>query len=331
MSERAGRVGIAVIGCGEIAKAHLGAVARLETARLVATVDVDPDRAARAAEASGAETWYSSVEKALENDAIDACILCLPHHLHKPVTLQAVRAGRHVLVEKPMALSLEEAQEMAAAADEAGVRLMVGQVLRFRARNRKVYELLRAGAIGRPVSFIRRRYTWSRSLERAPWAADPARSGGRLLYDLGAHEFDLLLWLAGSRARRVFALGRSNNPVWQSPDEILAVLELADGAIANVTLSLNAQAGAWDQYVIGTEGSIYVSSRALLLGEEEVPVEADQGGGFAAEDREFVASILEDREPEASGRDVLRTMAVLDAVRASMAEGREVQLTPEGP
>jgi len=329
-SVSAQRVGVAVVGCGEIAKAHLSALRRLETARLRATVDVDAERAKRAAEASGAEVYYAGVEDALGDPAVDACILCLPHHLHKPVALQAARAGKHVLVEKPMALSLDEALEMVAAAEEHGVRLMVGHVLRFRAHNRKVYELLRSGAIGEPLSFVRRRYLYSRSLERAPWAADPARSGGRLLYDLGPHEYDLLLWLAGSRAKRVFALGRVNNPAWQSPDEILSVIELDGGSIASVTLSLNSHTGVWDQFVFGTEGSIFADNRTIVLNGQEVAPGAGAGNGILSEDAEFIAAILEGREPEASGRNVLRTMALLDAVRASMTSGQEVQVVQVG-
>src|SRR3954469_19801433 len=142
------RVGVAVFGCGGVSSGHFGAYAANPRARLVAAVDVRPELAQAAARRWGAERWYTSAEEALRDPDVKIADLCLPHHLHAPVAIEAANAGKHVFVEKPIANTLEEADAMIAACRENGVLLMVDQTKRYQNRHRKLKELLDAGYIG---------------------------------------------------------------------------------------------------------------------------------------------------------------------------------------
>ncbi len=126
-----GPVGVAVVGCGGVSGGHLSAYAANPRARLVATVDARPELAEAAAHKWGAARWYAAVEEALADPEVRVVDLCLPHHLHAPIAIQAADAGKHVFVEKPIANTLEEADAMIAACRRAGVLLLVDQTKRY--------------------------------------------------------------------------------------------------------------------------------------------------------------------------------------------------------
>jgi predicted dehydrogenase len=308
---------ISVIGCGGIARAHLEAM-KVLPARPVVTVDLDPDRARQYAVEYGAERHGTRIEDALAGD-VDAAIVCLPHHLHRPAVIAAAESGKHVLTEKPMTVSLHEADVMIAAARRNGVRLMVGQVLRFRGANVEARRLIREGCIGDPRNAIRRRLSRSREF-RSAWASDPAQAGGWVLYGYGSHEVDMLLWLLDTHATRVYAQARRTNPYWNDHDEVSMQMELANGAIATLNHSLNSAFGAWDTVLTGTAGSMLLENERIVLdgAEQRVPM----GPAMERQLREFLDAIADEREPEASGASVRRTMVALEAAKRSIASGQ---------
>lgn len=308
---------VAVVGCGGIARAHLEAMRTLP-ARPVVMVDVDESRARQYAEEFGAARHGTRIEDALAGD-VDAVIVCLPHHLHRQAVVAAAERGKHVLTEKPMAVSLQEADAMIEAARRNRVRLMVGQVLRFRGANVKARQLIREGRIGEPRNMIRRRLSRSREFQ-SEWARDPAQAGGWVLYGYGSHEVDMMLWLFDTHAMRVYTQGRKNNPYWNDYDEISLQMELANGMMATLNHSLNSASGAWDTYIIGTAGSMYVANERIVLNEEEMAV--PMGPAMERQLGEFIDAIAEGREPEASGANVRRTMQALEAAKLSIASGQ---------
>lgn len=317
------RLGIAIVGCGQIARAHAAAIAELRRAALVACCDVEEERARRLAEVTSTPTWYTSLEDVLADDRVDAVALCLPHNLHCEAAVAAAKAGKHILCEKPMAVSLAEADRMIRAARRAQVTLMIGQVLRFRQTYRRAREIILSGRIGEPRHVIRRRTGLSKEPPRS-WAASPEVTGGWLLYGYGSHEVDAILWLNDTTAREVYAQARRVNPAWNDYDEIAIQMSLADGSMATMSHSLNAHVSWWDEIVIGTEGSLYIEPRKLVLAEETIPVTEEPSYGMLRQYREFVSAVLEGREPEASGRDVRRTMAALEAAKLSIESGQPV-------
>jgi len=325
-------LGIGIIGCGNIARAHVQALQQIPQVRLVAAMDVVEERAQRLAEQFGARYATTDWERVFGDPEVDAVLVALPHALRVEPIVAAARAGKHILVEKPMAPSLAEADAMLAAARQHGVTLMVGQVLRFRAAYRKAKECLQQGRIGTPTHFLRRRLFYSRK-PPVSWATDPAMAKGWLLYGYGSHEFDIVLWLDGSEVTQLYAEGRRTTDLWGDEDEVTALFSLASGAAAAVLLSMNSHSSAWDQIIIGTEGSLYLTNeRVVLNGSEVLEAPMDPSGGFVPEWQEFVAALLEGRLPEASGEDVRRTMVALEMAKRSLRERRLLRAEEvEGP
>lgn len=319
------QLGIALIGCGGIARSHAQAIQQVKGARLVATVDIAAQRAEELAAEYGAPNAYTAYQDALADPSVEAVIVCLPHHLHAEVAMAAAQAGKHILCEKPMATTLTDVERMIEAADAAGVTLMVGQVLRFQGANALARNLLREERIGHPHHLIRRRYHHMRSYPSAPWSSDPEKAGGWVLYGFGSHEVDMVLWLLDTQAERVCAEGAKVNPHWQDYDELAIQMRLTNTAIATLNLSINCHTEAWDTIIIGEEGSMLITSREVVLNGQATPAPMHPSGGFVPQLAEFVSAVREGREPEASGRDVRRTMVALEAAKVSLRIHRPVQ------
>ncbi len=312
------------IGCGNIAYAHMQAIQRIPEIKIVAGADIQIDRARKFAQDAGAEAYFTDWRQMLEEVELDAIDQCTPHTLHMEPTLAAAERGLHVFTEKPMATELAQCDQMIAACQAAGVILMVGQVLRFYAPHIAARKIVSSGQLGQIKNVIRRRWSYTTHIPYQPWSSDPELSGGWLLYGLGSHAADLILWMTDTEAIKVFAMGRQINPTWDNVDELTIQMELSNGAMALQTHSLNCYANAWDLIINGTEDSLYVNGETLVVSGEERHVPMQEGGGIYTELAEFASAVLEGREPEASGKDVRRTYALLEAAKLSMKEGRIV-------
>jgi predicted dehydrogenase len=318
-------IGVAVIGCGAVSAWHLAALRAVPEARLVACADVEEKRAEEKAREFGAARHYPAWEPAVEDKQVQAVVICLPHHLHAQASVAAARAGKHILIEKPMALSLADSKKMAHEANKAGVVLMVGQVLRYRPTYRLAKRLLKAGIIGAPSQLIRRRLMWSVEAPRA-WATKPSEAGGWLLYGYGSHEVDAILWLADSRADSVFALGRKKNPIWHDFDEISMQMSLASGAMATLCMSLGAAGNrAWDCLLIGSEGAMLVTDERVQVGDKPIEAPRDDSAGMEPQMRAFFDAVIKGIEPESAAQKVLPTMAALEAAKVSLETGLPVR------
>lgn len=320
------QIGIGAVGCGGIAGGHLPAYRDVEGIRTVAVCDINEQVARERAEEFDVPAVYTDWRDLLDDEDVDAVSVLLPHHLHREVAVAAAEAGKHVLTEKPMATSLAEADDMIAAAEAAGVVLMVGQILRFRPANIRARELIRDGAIGEPRNILRRRLGKSQGF-RSEWARRPEEAGGWVLYGFGAHEVDMILWLNDAEAQTVFAQARVNNEYWNDFDEITVQMSLVDGPIATYQHSLNTPFGAWECMVIGTEDAMMIESGQIRLAGEVIEAPLDSPASWQAQIGEFVRAIREGDEPEASGRNVRRTMAALEAAKLSIRDGVAIDAT----
>jgi predicted dehydrogenase len=316
-----------LVGCGSVAHAHLVAVSKFShLAQLVATVDNIKTRARQAQKEFGAERAYFNLEPALADKSIQAAVLTLPHYLHAPVAIQALKAGKNVLVEKPMALRLKDAERMIAEAEKRNLVLMAGQSMRFSPAMLKARQLIRRGRIGQVVHMIARRLG-RRKIKHSPWWNDQEKSGG-ILGHHGSHQIDLMLWLVDEEPVRVFASARSVKKGWNLQDECSLEIITEGGAIISLNQSFNSPCSTNDTIIVGTKGELrLVSGREVFLNEERVEFKVPQFRGIEAEHLEFYSSIKEKKEPEASGRDVRKTVAVLDAAQKSITSGRPVKIT----
>ena len=247
-------VGVAVLGCGRVSDAHLDAIrARPEFGRLEAVIDTDRGRAADAASRHGAPRVLTSLEAALEIEEIEAIVVCLPNHLHGDPTVAALEAGRHVLVEKPMADSAEEATRMASAAEQHGRILAIGQSRRHTTAIRYVADNLASFGTLRALqeSFCIR---WDGA--QAPWWAERTREQGLVLSLIAPHSLDFVQMIMGADdPLRVHAESVRHRTDWQADDEAMLLLRYPENRLVSVHLSYN-QRPHFDRKVLLFDGCV---------------------------------------------------------------------------
>lgn len=320
---------IGLVGCGGISEAHARGYLALDgVVRVTAVCDVDPDRARARAAQLGAERVYTSLDELLAESGVDAVDLCLPHRAHAPATIAAAQAGKHVLVEKPIAASLDEADAMITAARKAGVKLMVAHNQRYHALHVRVRELLDEGAIGR-VYCARADNNMDFKPPAGHFIYSREAAGGGALIGYGVHRIDLLRWYLGE-VREVAHFQTREGARFEGEASALTILKFADRAIGEVAVNWMVRNPPWmdmlwlygDNGSIHNIGGLHVDSERGGPRVEEVPATDP----FAEQIRHFARCVLEDREPLTSGPEARRTLEVVVAAYRSAATGTVVNL-----
>lgn len=313
---------VAVVGCGRISTSHLNGIKEMDDRiSLIATVDNLPERARLASEKYGARRWYGSTAEAFRDPEIEGVILSLPHYLHYPLTLEALAAGKHVMVEKPMAITHAEAREMAAEAENRNLTLMIGQSRRYFSAVQESKR--RLGEIGRLINSVT---IWHTFLEKpaTDWWKSAPRAGGLLIALNGSHAVDYVTWMMGKLPVTVFAKTLHNNGLWEGEDEVTMVLDYGT-EMAGIHLSFNTRHGLHTRLLVGTQGSMALRDETELSVNGQVAVTGEQKpSNFALQAREFADAVREKREPLTSGKAVAPTIAVLEAARLSARTGKPV-------
>lgn len=350
LEHRGGKiVGIGIIGCGKIAQVrHIPEYEANPDARVVALYDYNLDRARELAEAHGARA-YATMEELLADPEVDAVSVCTSNATHAEATIAALRAGKHVLCEKPMATTIEDCEAMVAAAREAGRALMIDQNQRFARAHVRAKELIDAGRIGRVLTF-RTTFghggpeTWSIDPGTASWFFDPKRAAMGAMADLGVHKTDLIQWLIGQRVvaatAKVATLDKRDaaGKFVGVDDNALAIYQMDGGALGTMTASWTYYGPEDNSTVIyGTEGVMRIyddPAHSIELdlrgGETEYyDVEAIQtndnqtaSGVIDA----FVDCLERGAEPPVSGESVLAAMRAVFACVESSRTGRTVEV-----
>lgn len=328
---------VALIGCGGISRAHLaGYRAMPELGRVTVCCDADAARAAeRAEEVGGGEpVVLTDYRAALARDDVDAVDLCLPHDLHAEVTIAAAEAGKHVLVEKPIARDLAEADAMIAACERAGVKLMVAHCQRFSAERQTAHRLVEEGAIGR-VYLMRTDHNQWVDFPPGHWANDPAKLGGGAVAGSGVHHLDVLRWFCGEVSLVSAGYARNGLTPRSAEDAGLVTFEHADGAISEATVVWTVPRFPWYEsfWIYGTGGILHnvgglqIFDGAPRQGEfRPVPLDHDDLGGFREEIRHFLTCVRDGVEPRMTGRDGRAALELVLASQRSVATGTKVRL-----
>jgi predicted dehydrogenase len=335
------RVGL--VGCGFHGSALAQAIVRTDLLRLVACADPDEAAAGRAAALAPEVSTHNSVEALLAESDLDAVVVATPHHLLAPVALAALSAGKHVLAEKPMALSEPEAVQIEIAAANAGVCYMAGYSFRFSMAS-YVRDLLAAGVAGEIQAI-------TGSIGMGPmnhgWVALPETGGGPLFY-VGCHLIDLILWFLADEPVGLYADVRRRADT--GTDETSAIqIRFANGAIAQCLVTQAASTFSYELEIHGRTGKIALRGRNFLQFEIEVSSNTVQAYRepttihpgvrrdnismmLVPELEEFARSIQERRPPAITASDGRRVLQVLDAVVESGRSGRPVTLShPTSP
>ncbi len=338
-------VGFGVIGAGIVGGAwHAHVYARHPRARLVAVCDLDERRAAEVAERCGGAAVYTDYRELLARPDIAAVSVATPDFAHREIAVAAAEAGKHILVEKPLATTVADAEAILEAARRAGVKLMVDFHNRANPPFVAARRSIRAGEIGRPAYIYARlsntTYVPTRMLA---WAG---RSSA--LWFLASHTVDLAHWLLDDEPRRVYAVSRSG--VLQqlgvnAPDFHAALLEFRGGAVVNLESAWILPQSAPNVFdfkveILGSAGAIAINAsdhRAVETFTAERSHLPDvlglPGGdsprlhGFVLEAiARFVDAVADERPLLASGEDGLRVTRVLAAIAESTASGKAVDL-----
>jgi predicted dehydrogenase len=324
---------VGIIGAGGIGRVHAESYRRQRECRVAAVADVDSARGNALANDAGAR-YIGNAAALLELDEIQAVSVCLPHSLHADAVVQAARAGKHVLCEKPIATSLADADRMIEACSNAGVSLMIGFTHRFYPEHRRASQLLREGAVGRLL--FANDVIWSGRDDDTSlhWRGSVAANGGGIFMDNGIHSADRLRWWLESEVDWVTArLGRGRGMV-EGEEHGTALLGFANGVTATLQQALGTTRSSSCCYAefIGTEGVIRVDTWQGLrisrrgAGWEPVAAPADWPGGFDAEIGEFAAAIREGRRPLVTGEDGRAALAIVQAIYRAAESANPVKL-----
>jgi len=346
-------INIGIIGCGTIGKVHAASIAKAGTCRVTAACDIDPAALAAFGEQCPVDHATADYRELLADKAIDAVTVGLPNHLHAPVTIAALKAGKHVFCEKPIATSYADAETMARVSRETGRRLVIGVVNRYGDSVNQIKGIVARGEIG-DVYQVTLRFAAYRSIPGlGGWCTDKARAGGGVMIDWGVHFVDLAFYvLGGVTVKSVCGKGfgmLAREParykfldMWAGPPNyggICDVEEYASGVI-RTDKAFIAFEGAWARNVneramyvdfLGTRGGIRLDYGAgfTVYGQTEdylyetKPVKKD-ADFFVNEFRAFAESVMDGTPNRADIAEVLPAQRALELFYASSREDREV-------
>ncbi|MDQ0253243.1 putative dehydrogenase [Evansella vedderi] len=320
---------VAVIGCGSIAKhRHLPEYGANENVNIVAVCDLVQERATEMAELYGAEA-FTEWEKVIELDNVDAVSVCLPNYLHAPVSIAALNAGKHVLCEKPMATSQEEAKEMVEAANRINKKLMIAHNQRFVSSHQRAKEIIDRGKLGKIYSF---KTTFGHPGPEG-WSVDGAKSWFfnkeqafiGAMGDLGVHKADLMRYLLGEFTEVGAFIETHAKENTSVDDDAVCILRTENGVIGTL-------AASWAYVTAGDNSTkIYGEKGTLLLeGDPEYSLIEEYRNGEVVKHKldkiqtneeggqtnshvidHFVESILEDKEPLITGEEGMKSLEVI--------------------
>lgn len=317
---------IGLIGCGSITDLHIKGYLKLSEseARVIAVSDVVRENAELRAKQAGGAAIFSDYREMLQTD-IDAVDICLPHHLHKDAIVAAAQAGKSILCEKPLCLTIAEANEVQHAVQENGVTLMCAHNQLFLPAVARAKALIDEGIFGK-VYEVRTTDSFYHTftLESMGWRRHRSMSGGGELIDTGYHPSYLLLYLAQSEPVEVTSM-ISNHRLhfMEGEDSAQVLVRFADGAVGNIVTSWAYEPTSHTEKFsfVAEKGYAYSNGSNLcykIRGSEEIRLELSSIDTFASEIAAFIACLRDGQRPphnEADGINVLKM--ILGAYQSS--------------
>jgi predicted dehydrogenase len=341
---------VAVLGAGFIADIHLESYHRfVPDAEVVAVYTRDPQKADAFAKKHHIPRWFTDLDQAVTQSGCEVVDVCLPNCLHHRAVLAAAQAGKHVIVEKPLSLTLEEADEMIAACQAARRKLMYAEELCFAPKYERVRALARENAFGR-IYLLKQ--AEKHSGPHSDWYYDIAQAGGGVMMDMGCHALAWFRWMLGGRPRAVSVLAHMQTGLihqgrTRGEENSVVIVEFEGGAIGVAENSWAKHGGMEDcAEVYGTGGVCYADlfqgSAALTYSEQGYGYAMEKAGstkgwtftmfeeafnqGYPQELRHFIECVREDKEPVVTGEDGRAVLELIYAAYASAGTGKKVPL-----
>jgi UDP-N-acetyl-2-amino-2-deoxyglucuronate dehydrogenase len=351
-----------IIGCGKVSHTHAGALTRLGESQLVGAFSRSADKAQAFAGRYGC-AGYTDLDRMLRE--VDAVVVCTPHPFHAAPAVQALEAGVHVLVEKPLAASLRDCDRMIAAAEGSGCKLATVSQRRWYAPVRRVKQAIDEGRIGEPILGMITMLGWrDEAYYRSdPWRGSWKSEGGGVLVNQAPHQLDLLLWFMGPVAELYGCWENLNHPYIEVEDTAVALIRFQSGALGNVVVSNSQKPGLYGKvHVHGRSGAsvgvqtdggaMFIAGMTSVLEPPvndlwTVPGEESCLERWRSEDSEFFKTIdaasyyhqlqiqdflraaLEDRQPLVTGRDGRNTVELFSGIYRSSRDRKPVRFPLE--
>ncbi len=335
----------AIVGSGVIAPTHAKAIAAVEQAELVATCDIELEKAQKLAAEYGAPDTYRDVHELLKRDDIDVISVCVPSGLHGEIAAAAAKAGKHVFCEKPLDITKKSMDSMIKVCHEAGIKLGCVFQMRTFVNNQIVRRLLQENRLGRmvlqdcSVKYFRSPEYYKSAGWRGTWEMD----GGGCLMNQGVHGLDLLLWMGGDVESLVAQADHLVRDI-EVEDTAVAILKFKNGAYGVIEGATSVTPGQKARFeFLGNDGSVILEDAKITkwaVPDMPAPESQQQGAGgsgqsdpraITAQGHVFLVddmcnAITEDRDPFITGESARKAVDLILAIYESARTGRRVTL-----
>lgn len=342
------RTKVAILGAGFITDIHMESYHRfVPEAEVVAVYARKIEKAKAFAGKYGIPQWYDDIDKAINDSGCEVVDICLPNYLHAEATLKAAAAGKHVIIEKPLSVTLEEADAMIAVCKKAGVKLMYAEELCFAPKYERVRQMVNEGAIGKVYML---KQSEKHSGPHTDWFYDIKFAGGGVMMDMGCHALGWFRWmLNNAKATSVYASMATvlHKDRTKGEDNSIVIIEFENGVTAIAEDSWAKHGGMDDRCeVYGTGGVMYAD---LFMGNSAITY-SKHGYGYAMEKadttvgwsftvfeeafnqgyphelKHFIECVQQNKQPVVTGEDGRAVLEIIYAAYASAAEGKKISL-----
>ena len=356
-----------IIGCGKVAPIHAVALGSITESAFAAVCGRDEKRTQEFASKYGVKAYTDITEMVLQ-EKLDIVMICTPHPAHREPAIEAMKAGAHVLIEKPLASSLEDCDAMLQIANQTGKQIGIISQRRFYSPCLRLKRAVDSGKIGKPVLGTVFMFGWRDEAyyKSDPWRGSWKSEGGGVLVNQAPHQLDLLQWFMGSEIEEVYGTWKNlNHPYIEVEDTALAIVKFRNGALANIIVSNSQKPGIYGKVHIHGEngasvgvqtdgGAMFIAGMSNILeppvndlwtipGEEQKLKEwEDEDSNFfnsinpmeyyhKLQIKDFIDSVKEGRKPMITGAEGRVTVELFTAIYRSQRDGLPVKfpLQPE--
>ncbi|MBQ9806019.1 MAG: Gfo/Idh/MocA family oxidoreductase [Clostridia bacterium] len=331
-----------IIGCGGIAdRRTLPGMMLASNAEPYAVMDANPEAAARCQEKYGAKYAFTKMEDVLALKEVDVVYIASPVFCHKEQAIAAAKAKKHILLEKPIGLSIEDSREIVAACEAEGVKLGIGFMMRYHAYHQAMKKVIADGLIGDIVSMRAQFTCWYPEIENC-WRQDKTKSGGGAMVDLGVHCIDLLQYISGLEAVECKGYAQNQTFNYSVDDSSMIIMKMSNGALAMVDSNFNIPdaAAKCPLEFYGTKGSMVAvgtlsqeegGSVEVLVANDSTGYDAQQnrslveplklevtfGNMYTKEIEAFSDAVINNTEPPVNGKNTMRVHEIIAAIYAN--------------
>jgi predicted dehydrogenase len=332
------QVNVALIGCGRVASVHAKALCELPETKLAAVVDIKPERAEEFGKLYNCDKVFTDYKEVLADPQIDAVQICTPHYLHAEMAVNAARAGKHILTEKPMAISVADADKMIQEAKKANVKLGVIFQNRYNDASLAIKQAIEEGRLGKLLG-SRMFLTWDRSddyYKQSDWKGTWDKEGGGVLIDQAIHSMDLMQWFMGEISEVEAKYYTRAHEYIQVDDVAEGTLKFGNGAVgfiyatcaypynAPVFLEVYGEKGVAQLH--GDVGTIKIGNQTTTIVEQvdEIVGKRYWGVSHQKQIRSFYQDVLADKNPQIDGEAGKIAMALVLAMYHSSRSNEKV-------